>query len=528
MSDAFELRRANLIWAALSLTVMVVLAVMVTLQWVPLLDLDSDVGRPLFRATYDHEWLRRITLAVQLVFGLYPMTAYTVVTVIALWAKKHRRAAAWTAIVMVTTAVLTDLLKLAVGRSRPELADPITTLSSFSFPSGHSSSIAAAAGVTVVLTRMLVRRRGLRRMLIATVLVIAVLVGLDRLLLGVHNLSDVVAGWSLGIAVTLLVLAAYDPRPTSIALVNVALPEVFRSESRRLAVVLNPIKVDDPATFRVMVEAMATASGFDDVLWTETTLEDVGHGQAHQAAVAGADLVISCGGDGTVRAVCEELAGTGVPIGIVPAGTGNLLARNLDLPLYLRAAVDVALNGQDRAIDLVEVSGDNMDDATFLVMAGMGFDAAVMEGVNEDTKARLGWLAYVVSAFRSLMFPAVRVEISIDGAEFTKHRARTIMVGNVGYLQGGMPLIPDAEIDDGKIDVVLLYPRMFLSWLPLAVRILGRRRRTDELVDRMRGGTVVVRASADTPRQLDGDLVAPGRELRCTCVHGRVLVRVPR
>ena len=96
----------------------------------------------------------------------------------------------------------------------------------------------------------------------------------------------------------------------------------------------------------------------------------------------------------------------------MPAGTGNLLARNLDIPLYLRSAVDVALNGQDRAIDMVEVSGDKMEDATFLVMAGMGFDAAIMEGVNEDIKAKVGWLAYVWSALKSLMFPAIRIEVS--------------------------------------------------------------------------------------------------------------------
>ena len=111
---------------------------------------------------------------------------------------------------------------------------------------------------------------------------------------------------------------------------------------------------------------------------------------AEAAAVAGADLVIVCGGDGTVREVCAELAGTGIPVGIVPAGTGNLLARNLAIPLYLRAAIDIALNGQDRAIDLVEVSGDGIEDTHFMVMAGMGFDAAIMEGVNEDIKARVG------------------------------------------------------------------------------------------------------------------------------------------
>jgi diacylglycerol kinase family enzyme len=78
------------------------------------------------------------------------------------------------------------------------------------------------------------------------------------------------------------------------------------------------------------------------------------------------------------------------------------------------------------------------------------------------------------------------------------------------------------------LDVVLLHPRKFLSWVPLAYRVLARRPRTDDLVNRMTGHTVVVRAAADTPRQLDGDSIGPGKELRMTCVHGRVLVRVPR
>ncbi|MDQ6642683.1 MAG: NAD(+)/NADH kinase, partial [Actinomycetota bacterium] len=297
---------------------------------------------------------------------------------------------------------------------------------------------------------------------------------------------------------------------------------------RRLAVVLNPAKFDDPGQFVAMVEAMAAESGWADVAWYETTIADPGVGQAHEAAVSGADLVLTCGGDGTVRTVCEELAGTGIPVGIVPAGSGNLLARNLQLPLYLRAAIDVALNGQDRAIDMVAVSGDAMEDSTFLVMAGMGFDAAIMERVNEDLKSKVGWLAYVISGFKSMMFPAVRVEISVDGGPFTKHRARTIVIGNVGFLQGGMPLLPDAEIDDGELDVVLLYPRRFLSWLPLAVRVLSRDKRTDELITRMRGREITVHAAIASPRQLDGDLIAPGKELHALCMHGRVLVRVPR
>ena len=239
--------------------------------------------------------------------------------------------------------------------------------------------------------------------------------------------------------------------------------------------------------------------------------------------------MIVCGGDGTVRTVCAELAGTGVSVGVVPAGTGNLLARNLGIPLFLQAAVEVALNGQDRAIDLVKVSGDGIaDDEHYMVMAGMGFDAAVMEGANEKIKAKVGWLAYVVSALRNLMFPAVRLEISVDGGEWTRHRARTVLIGNVGYLQAGMPLLPDAAIDDGVLDVVLLHPSRFLSWIPLAVRVLSKGKRTDDLINRMTGATVSVRANADTPRQLDGDSIGSGRELHAECVHGKLLVRVPR
>jgi diacylglycerol kinase family enzyme len=151
-----------------------------------------------------------------------------------------------------------------------------------------------------------------------------------------------------------------------------------------------------------------------------------------------------------------------------------------------------------------------------------------MEGVNEDFKKKIGWLAYAWSALKALMFPAIKVEVAIDGGEPTVHRARTIVIGNVGSLQAGMPLIPDAAIDDGQLDVVLLYPRRFLSWVPLAARILTKNPRTDETITRMKGRSVVVRASAPAPRQLDGDLIGPGKELRAEVDHGRLLVRVPR
>jgi YegS/Rv2252/BmrU family lipid kinase len=429
---------------------------------------------------------------------------------------------------MGVTALLTTATKLLLSRDRPDWQHAMEELTTKSYPSGHASSTAALAGVLVVLAWVFLRRASMRRAVLVSVTGLWLLVCLDRVLLGRHYPTDVIGGSLLGFGVVLLVLAFWPPEPRGHAVKAEPLPEVITT-GRRLAVILNPAKVEDVGQFRALVTSMAEESGWAPPTWHFTTVEDSGTGMAEAAAIEGADLALVCGGDGTVREVCAELAGTGIPVGVVPAGTGNLLARNLDIPLYLRSAVDVALNGQDRAIDLVRVEGDGVEEGThFLVMAGMGFDAAIMEGVNEDIKKKVGWIAYVFSALKALMFPAIRVDISVDGAEFTRHRARTVVVGNVGFLQAGMPLLPDAAIDDGQLDVVILHPKRFLSWLPLAFRVLAKRSRTDETINRLTGHTVEIRAHADTPRQLDGDAIGPGRTLRMECLHGRLLVRVPR
>ncbi|MCY4728036.1 YegS/Rv2252/BmrU family lipid kinase [Nocardioides sp. STR2] len=512
--------------AALAAALFAVLAFLVTRDRAPLDAFDVE-GRQLEDWADDHAVLVDGLRVIEAAFGTVGMTVLTIVLAGVLLLRRHRRAALLVVVVMTVTSIATTVLKRFLGRDRPDWQDTLGLHSNFSFPSGHASSTAAFAALLVMLLVLFVRRASLRRLGIAVVVAWWLLVCLDRVLLGRHFPTDVIGGSLLALAVFLLALAFIDPRPRSTAARVEPLPEVYASE-KRLAVILNPIKVEDVGQFRSLVSAMAAESGWSEPTWQYTTVEDPGTGMAERAAVSGADLVMVCGGDGTVREVCAELAGTGIPVGIIPAGTGNLLARNLGVPLYIRSAIDVALNGQDRAIDMVEVGGDGIEDTHFMVMAGMGFDAAIMEGVNEDIKKRIGWVAYVVSGLRSLMFPAVKVEIQIDDEEPTLHRARTVVVGNVGFLQAGMPLLPDATLDDGILDVVIIHPRQFLSWITVAMRVLRKSPVVDETLDRRTGSRVRIKASADTPRQLDGDSIGEGRELWMECIHGRLLVRVPR
>ena len=519
-------RKTLLVWAGgcLVLFVLLTLAVKADPRWVRALD---DLGSDAAGWALDVTWLKQFLLVVEDLFNTVGMTVLTVVLAGTLLVKKHPRAAAVTVGVMLCTSLLTSLLKVLLSRDRPDWQEVMGLHDTMSFPSGHASATAAFCGILVTLALVFVRRRTMRRLAVTGLVLLWLLVAADRVLLGRHYPTDVMAGALLGLFVLLVALNWFDPRPRMIARPQPGTSAGERPSERKVAVVLNPIKVEDVGAFRHLVTTMAKESGWAEPSWHYTTVEDPGTGMARAALADGVDLVLVCGGDGTVREVCATLAGSGVPVGIIPAGTGNLLARNLAVPLYIRSAVDVGLNGVDRPIDLVSVTGDGLDEGYFMVMAGMGFDAAIMEGVNDQIKKRIGWVAYFLSGAKSLMFPAVKVEISVDDAPFTTHRARTVVVGNVGYLQAGMPLLPDAAIDDGLLDVVILHPKRFLSWLPLAMRVLSKSQRTDTTIDRLTGAKVVVRAERATPRQLDGDSVGAGKELTMECLPGQVTVRVP-
>lgn len=290
----------------------------------------------------------------------------------------------------------------------------------------------------------------------------------------------------------------------------------------RPAVVFNPSKFADGTDPRREIGAALEAAGIDDVLWFETTAEDPGRGQCADALAAGADLVLACGGDGTVRACAAALAGGDVPLGLLPAGTGNLLARNLGIPTDLAAAAKVVGAGHLRRIDVPALDGE-----PFVVMGGAGFDAQLFERTSDELKSRIGWAAYAIAGARAMRdVDPMRITLEMDGRREVVSGIG-VVVGNVGTLTGGIVLMPDAEPDDGMLDVAILTPRRWFQWIGLGVNVVAGRRPQPWQLQRRRAAEIVVRWPAQVPVEIDGDLRDPAEVLTFTMSARALDVCVP-
>jgi YegS/Rv2252/BmrU family lipid kinase len=290
----------------------------------------------------------------------------------------------------------------------------------------------------------------------------------------------------------------------------------------RAAVVVNPTKLDDYEAFRKSVVRAMEDRGWGEPLWQETTKEDPGRGQAEAAVSAGVDLVIACGGDGTVTACAEGVAGTGVPLAVIPLGTGNLLARNVGVPMGLEEALEVALAGGQQPVDAGQANGK-----LFLVMAGVGLDARMLDDTSEPLKKRLGWLAYALTAVRHLGDRPMKVTVRADDGRPRRFWASAVIIGNVGWLQGGVPLLPDARPDDGVLDAVVLIAGGLAGWLAVAADVLLRRKAHGG-THRIRFSELQVTLNPEQPWELDGEVMGSTRRLTVVAQPGALLLRVPR
>ena len=287
------------------------------------------------------------------------------------------------------------------------------------------------------------------------------------------------------------------------------------------AFVVNRTRMRDWAQVSGRCRAAAAARGWVPLL-LETTADDAGAGLTRRALATGAGLVFAVGGDGTVRACAQALAGTPVPLAIVPRGTANLTARALGVPAGLEAALGVGFGRHERRIDLAAADG-----ITYAAMAGIGVDAAVVSGTPDGLKNWAGWLAYAAAGARHALGPRTTFRVRLDGAAPLIRRARAVVVGNAGLLPGGFALLPGARLDDGVLDVGILAPLSPLGWARVGYRVITGSRHDDRRLERHQARRIEIHAAGELPREVDGEVIAPGRSLTVTVVPAALLVRVP-
>ncbi|MGO1284505.1 MAG: diacylglycerol/lipid kinase family protein [Brachybacterium sp.] len=309
---------------------------------------------------------------------------------------------------------------------------------------------------------------------------------------------------------------------------------------RRVAVVLNPSKFEETDSFRRRItEVVERIEGAETVFY-ETTIDDPGEGQARQAVEDGADLVMAAGGDGTVRMVASVLAGTDTRMGIIPAGTGNLLARNVDIPLDDPAAAMVAaLTGSDHQVDVGWLrTGDSVAAARsaprqiFLVIAGFGADAEMIGYTDPKMKKRIGWIAYVFGGIRTVLGRSVDVVVQLPDDTRHAHKARTVLLGNVGKLPGGFVLMPDATIDNGRLEVVVAGWRGAAGFSQVAAQVVNPKLIPKygpklSTMERYLTPGIRVTTTKAQPVQLDGDTDTEATHLIATVDPGVLRLRVP-
>ena len=277
-------------------------------------------------------------------------------------------------------------------------------------------------------------------------------------------------------------------------------------------------------------QAAAEAGGFQATFAETKTAED-GLRAVREAVAAGAELVVAVGGDGTVRTCAQALEGTGVPLAIVPLGTANLVAQALGVPGRIGPALRAALRGRDRLIDLARVEDPGAADlggVVFAAMAGIGLDAAVVGAARGYGKRRFGWVAYLAAGVRHLGWAEREFTVRLDHETVVRRQARCVVVGNVGLLPGGFRLLPEAGVDDGWLDVAILAPSGGMGWARVAGRVLVRRHGAHRSLERFRARHVEISAGEDLPRQIDGEVVTPGRTLTVSVRPGALTIRQPR
>lgn len=294
----------------------------------------------------------------------------------------------------------------------------------------------------------------------------------------------------------------------------------------RVAVIINPISGTGgrPDIGRQRAEraaALLDAAGVDgDVFVTEHA------GHAHDLTVAalaqGVDLVMAWGGDGTVNEVASALAFGDTPLAILPSGSGNGLARELGIPLDAGDAFPAALSGHDRRIDAGELNGH-----LFFNVAGIGLDAQVAQRFAALGSQRRGFLRYVQLTLQEV-FAYMPAEYTITtDAGTRRERVLMIAIANGRQYGNGAIIAPDARLDDGRLDVIVIAHRPAVVALTQIPRIFAGKVTSVPGVFAQTSVQVQIEASEPIVFHVDGEPHVGGTSIRGRIYWHALTVRVP-
>jgi len=263
--------------------------------------------------------------------------------------------------------------------------------------------------------------------------------------------------------------------------------------------------------------------GVDKPLWAEVPKSRKAPKQVERALEWGADVVFAWGGDGLVQQCLNELAGTDAALAIVPAGTANLLATNLEIPKDIEKAVEIGLTGGRRRLDVGRLNGER-----FGVMAGAGFDASMISDADGTLKDHLGRAAYVWTGARALRTKPFKAKIAIDGASWYSGKASCILVGNVGHLSGGVEVFERAEPDDGMLDIGVVTADGLMQWGRTLARTAAGHPDRSPFVRVTSGRKFDVKLDRKVRYELDGGDRVKTKELKVRIEPKAVTICVPR
>lgn len=239
--------------------------------------------------------------------------------------------------------------------------------------------------------------------------------------------------------------------------------------------------------------------GVTDPLWREVPKSRFVPRMVAELVDAGVDLLFVWGGDGSVQRCIDAVGKAPITLAILPAGTSNLFARNLGIPMDLEEAVDIGLSGRRRVLDVGTVNGER-----FGVMAGIGFDAVMIRKADAGLKDRLGRFGYVVAGIRGIGRDAVHTRVEIDGMAWFKGPATCVLVGNMGDVLGGISAFPDARADDGRLNVGVVTADSVVDWARTLGRTMVGHPGSSPFVETITATRIDVRLEKKLPYELDG------------------------